>query len=152
MTQPGGANQTTIDYASVGGQAVPKYAITAAPTVLAQTCIANARAGCRMLTFDYATTTGGQTSNCNADTSGENYINQLEEVDFTAYDPSISAMNTIPVACYQYNTSATCRANGTRAPKARATQEDWRPHTATRRPPTPTTQRQPSCTRSPRLD
>ncbi len=109
MTQPGGANQTTIDYTSIGGQAVPLYAITAAAGDTAisnpQTCIAAGQAGCRMLTFRYGAQNGGQSGGCTANNGGGDIFGQLAEVDFTAYDPSKSAMNTIPVACYQYYTS-----------------------------------------------
>jgi hypothetical protein len=116
-TQPGGANDTTIDYTSLGGQAVPFYAITAPPAIAPQTCVTNPQAGCRMLTFVYATQSNTtQTTDCAAGNSGQNVANQLEEVDFTAWDPSLNGgaggmrgpgqtLQNPAVACYLYSSN-----------------------------------------------
>jgi RHS repeat-associated protein len=106
LTQPGGLNHETVTYETVGGQSVPAYAVSTATGIAPQTCITTPVAGCRVLHFNYATTsTGSGTVACPGQGSDAPFLNQLDEVDFTAYDPQLARVTTTAVACYQYNST-----------------------------------------------
>ncbi len=105
MTQPGGMNHESVIYDTINNQADPVYAISAASGISVQACVDAPAAGCRVLQFIYATSTGGDTAACPTTGGDTEYLNQLAEVDFTAWDPAQSKMTTTPVACYLYNTS-----------------------------------------------
>ena len=59
--------------------------------------------GCQSLTFDYGSSTGA-TSTCGG-TDGD-VTGQVQSVSYIAWDPAISAMNTVQVAAYCYDTTS----------------------------------------------
>ena len=63
--------------------------------------------GCRTLTLVYATTT---TATGTAPAQWGDYTGRLSRVDFTAYDPATSAMATVAVAQYSYDSAGLLRA------------------------------------------
>jgi RHS repeat-associated protein len=108
----GGANPptmlTTYSVVTVGGthsQTRPTLAVTALPGVSCSSS-PTTTAGCQTLTFNYASTTGG-TSPCSA--TYADYAGQLKSITYTAYDPSTSAMNTITVEAYAYDSTGRLR-------------------------------------------
>jgi len=64
-------------------------------------------AGCRALQFTYATAT---TATGTDETGWGDYTGRLKSISFTAYDPATSAMATVQVASYLYDSDGRLRA------------------------------------------
>lgn len=102
--EPGTINTTTYAYEVAGG--VTRVTRAVAPPPAGVTCDTPV-AGCRLLTFSYAATT---TATGTAEPAWGNYVGRLREVTFTAYDPATSAMRTVAVASYLYDSAGRLRA------------------------------------------
>lgn len=76
-----------------------------APAPTGVTCGASLVAGCRALEFTYATTTTAT----GAGSGWGDYTGLVKQISFTAYDPATSAMKTIPVATYAYDSTGHLR-------------------------------------------
>jgi RHS repeat-associated protein len=99
-SQPGQVNQNTYQYAAVGGVLQPQYEI--APIPAGVTCTPpNFNAGCRALSFTYASSTATR-SDC---PSGQgDFTGRLTTVSYIGYDPTSNSVAPIAVARYCYPT------------------------------------------------
>jgi RHS repeat-associated protein len=104
VQQPGSATTTTSSYEIVGG--ITRVTRLLAPVPAGVTCTTLV-AGCRALTFAYATAT---TATGTAETGWGDYAGRLQSISFTAYDPATSAMSTVQVASYLYDSDGRLRA------------------------------------------
>ncbi|GAA2860737.1 hypothetical protein GCM10010443_23790 [Actinoplanes cyaneus] len=98
VDQPGVAQSTTMSWeaATVDGVGVVRPTKVLAPLPGGVTCTTPA-AGCRLLTFTYATATTATA------TARGDYAGRLSKVSFTAFDPATSAMRTVDLSAYQYD-------------------------------------------------
>ena len=94
----GGTNATSFAYQTVGGVTEPTEELASVPPGVS--CAPTLSKGCRALTFKYAasTTAGGESSK-----EWGAYQGRLEEVIFTAWDPSAGEMVKRAVAEYEYD-------------------------------------------------
>lgn len=104
ITQPGSATSTSYTYQVVG--AVTRITQALAPVPAGVTCTTLV-AGCRALTFTYATST---TATGTSEAQWGDYTDRLKTVSFTTYDPATSAMATVAVASYLYDSTGRLRA------------------------------------------
>jgi YD repeat-containing protein len=104
VAQPGTATATTYTYQVTGG--VTRITQALAPVPAGVTCTTLV-AGCRALTFTYATST---TATGTSEAQWGDYTGRLKTVSFTAYDPATSAMATVAVASYLYDSTGRLRA------------------------------------------
>jgi RHS repeat-associated protein len=104
VQQPGSATTTTSSYEVVVG--VTRVTRLLAPVPAGVTCTTLV-AGCRALTFTYATST---TATGTDEAAWGDYIGRLKSISFTAYDPATSAMATVAVASYLYDSDGRLRA------------------------------------------
>lgn len=103
----GASDSSAFYYALSGSQVRPTQETNALPGVTCTQSGATTTAGCQTLTFTYATSTGGS-GNCG--TSYGDYNGQLKSVAYTAYDPATSAMKTVTVENYGYDSNGRLRA------------------------------------------
>ncbi len=105
VTEAGAAGTATTTYTRDGGGRVTQIL---APVPAGVSCGSPlTTAGCRTLTLTYATTT---TATGTAPAQWGSYTGRLSTVGFTAYDPATSAMATIQVAAYAYDSTGMLRA------------------------------------------
>jgi RHS repeat-associated protein len=89
-----------------GSQTRPTQEVTALPGVSCSSAPLTT-AGCRTLTFTYATST---TATGTSQSQWGDFQGQLKSISYTAYDPSTSAMNTAAVETYLYDSNGRLRA------------------------------------------
>jgi YD repeat-containing protein len=109
-TTSGSPETTTFAYAVVSVPGGSQTRATQEVTARAGTNCASSpmtTRGCETLIFNYATTTGG-TSPCSG-TFGD-FAGQLKSVDYTGFDPATSAMKTVTVINYAYDSGGRLRA------------------------------------------
>jgi len=104
VAQPGSATTTTYTYQVTGG--VTRITQALAPVPAGVTCTTLV-AGCRALTFTHATST---TATGTSEAQWGDYSGRLKTVSLTAYDPAASAMATVAVASYLYDSTGRLRA------------------------------------------
>jgi RHS repeat-associated protein len=104
VQQPGSATTTTTSYEIVGG--ITRVTRLLAPVPAGVSCTTLV-AGCRALQFAYATST---TATGTAEAGWGDYTGRLKSISFTAYDPATSAMSTVAVASYLYDSDGRLRA------------------------------------------
>jgi YD repeat-containing protein len=102
------ADESTVQtfYEVDGGVARPTKMIDAVPAGVSG-CSTSPAAGCRLLTFTYATTT---TATGTSEANWGDYTDRVKTVSFTGYDPSMSGMETVAVASYLYDSNGRLRA------------------------------------------
>jgi YD repeat-containing protein len=109
-TTSGSPETTTFAYAVVsvagGSQTRATQEVTARAGTNCSSSPMTTR-GCQTLSFNYGTTTGG-TSPCSG-TLGD-FAGQLKSVDYTGFDPVTSAMKTVTVLNYAYDSGGRLRA------------------------------------------
>ncbi len=89
-----------------GSQTRPTQEVTALPGVDCSSAPLTT-AGCRTLTFTYASST---TATGTGQSQWGDFQGQLKSISYTAYDPSTSAMNTVTVEDYLYDSNGRLRA------------------------------------------
>ncbi|HEX5556387.1 MAG TPA: DNRLRE domain-containing protein [Gaiellales bacterium] len=106
------SNPPTMDFSySVvtvpgGSQTRPTQEVTARPGVACASAPLTT-AGCQTLTFTYATST---TATGTSQSQWGDFQGELKATTYTAYDPTSSAMNTVTVEDYQYDSNGRLRA------------------------------------------
>jgi RHS repeat-associated protein len=105
VQQPGTANNSSVSYEVVGG--TPRVKTILAPVPSGVSCTSLSTPGCRSLKLVYASST---TASGISEGSWGNYKNQLEKIEFTAFDPATSAMKTDTVSQYLYDNAGRLRA------------------------------------------
>lgn len=109
ITSVGDQNTSTISYQVVGGKPLPIRIV--APAAAGVSCTNPVTRGCRSLDFIYA---GGSGSAAAATGTAEaqwgSVSNQVDHVDFTAWDPPTGVMKTDTVASYLYDNTGKLRA------------------------------------------
>lgn len=107
VEQPGTATQTTFKWSVVAGAA--RITQVLAPPPQGVSCDPQLNAGCRALTFDYATAT---TATGTASSQWGDYAGHLKTVNLVAYDPAAgqNQMRTVPVQQYSYDNGGRLRA------------------------------------------
>ena len=93
VSVPGGSQTRPTEEVN----ALPGVSCTSSPTTTA---------GCQTLTFSYASTT---TATGTSSSQWGDYQGQLKSIGFTAYDPSTSAMATVTVEDYEYDSNGRLR-------------------------------------------
>lgn len=103
VTSPGSGQVTGISWqtATVDGTTVTRPTQILAPVPSGVTCTTLVR-GCRALTFTYASTT---TATGTAQAGWGDFAGRVKQINLTAWDPASSAMRTIAVAGYGYDSN-----------------------------------------------
>jgi RHS repeat-associated protein len=104
IEQPASDTDTTYTYEVVGG--VTRVTRALAPVPTGVSC-ATLVAGCRALTVTYATAT---TATGTDEATWGDFAGRLKTISFTAYDPATSAMSTVTVSSYLYDSDGRLRA------------------------------------------
>jgi RHS repeat-associated protein len=104
-TGTAGTNATLYTYQVVGGVVEPAQAL--APVPAGVSCSPELKAGCRALSFNYASST---TASGEGPSQWGDYVGHLTRVYFTAYDPVAKEMKTATVAQYAYDLKGRLRA------------------------------------------
>ncbi|HXN39939.1 MAG TPA: Ig-like domain-containing protein, partial [Solirubrobacteraceae bacterium] len=102
----GGTNATTFAYKTEGGITEPTEELAPVPSGVS--CSPTLNNGCRALSFVYATKT--KESIGEGPSEWGEYKGRLQEVTFTAYEPSSKEMKTKAVAQYVYDKQGRLRA------------------------------------------
>jgi RHS repeat-associated protein len=102
---PASTGSTTFSFQKVSGVIEPTEELAGAPTGVS--CSPTLTAGCRALTFKYATST---TATGEAPSEWGNYSGRLEQVIFHAYNNSTGKMEEKAVAQYSYDKQGRLRA------------------------------------------
>lgn len=97
----------TYETVEISGKKVTRPIKALAPVPAGVSCSPEMKAGCRALTFNYATTT---TATGEGSSEWGDYTGNLTRVYVTAYDPTSKAMSTVAVAQYAYDTKGQLRA------------------------------------------
>jgi RHS repeat-associated protein len=90
----------TVEYATVPAEEI-------APEAAGVSCSTELKDGCRALKFEYAKATTATGSN---ESQWGNYKGHLQEILFTAYNPTSKAMVSTPIAQYAYDNVGKLRA------------------------------------------
>ncbi|HET9672959.1 MAG TPA: RHS repeat-associated core domain-containing protein, partial [Actinomycetota bacterium] len=106
MSTPAGDSEMQTIYEVVGGIARPTKMIDAVPDGVSG-CGSSPSAGCRLLTFTYASST---TATGTSEANWGDYANQAKSISFTGYDPATAQMDTVDVASYLYDSNGRLRA------------------------------------------
>jgi RHS repeat-associated protein len=105
ISTPAGESTVQTFYEVDDGVARPTKMIDAVPTGVSG-CTTSPAAGCRLLTFTYATTT---TATGTSEANWGDYTDRVKTISFIGYDPSTSAMETVAVASYLYDSNGRLR-------------------------------------------
>jgi RHS repeat-associated protein len=106
FSTPGAEDTMQVIYQVSGGVARPTKMIDALPTGITD-CSTTVVPGCRVLAFNYATTT---TASGTSEAGWGDFANQVKTISFTAYDPSTASMPSVAVAQYLYDATGRLRA------------------------------------------
>lgn len=103
VTEPGSGQTTSMTWqtATVDGVTVTRPTQILAPVAAGVTCTTLVK-GCRALTFSYAATT---TATGTTQATWGDYTGRVKTISFIAWDPATSAMKTISLAGYQYDSN-----------------------------------------------
>jgi RHS repeat-associated protein len=107
-TPTGSSTTSTVAWELVPGsttQARPTRILAPVPSGVS--CPPALNQGCRALTFTYATAT---TATGTSEAQWGDYLNRLVKVEFSGYDPDLSAMQTVEIAHYAYDSTGRLRA------------------------------------------
>jgi RHS repeat-associated protein len=106
ISTPATDSEMQTIYEVVGGIARPTKMIDVVPGGVSG-CASSPSAGCRLLTFDYATST---TATGTSEANWGDFADQVKSISFTGYDPATSSMQTVDVASYLYDSNGRLRA------------------------------------------
>jgi RHS repeat-associated protein len=105
IRQPASENKSSIGYQIVSGK--PRVSKVVGPVPAGVNCENLSTIGCRSLELVYSSATSATGT---AEASWGTYINTVDHINMTAYNPATESMQTNPVAQYLYDSTGSLRA------------------------------------------